>query len=148
MQKNLLSSGMYRAKYETKNEIELSDPEEVATRSGEPELVESYLQDSSYGKRIILVYKNTYSTSSGDRTKEVFAAFAMMLSDSLDENGHAQSTFSADIMSDDTYDWKIRGYESIEELRKDNQLKLSTNNPTLMEIKLSSDGKKTEKNNG
>ena len=148
MQKKLLSSGMYHAKYDSKKEIELSDPEEIATRSGEPELVESYLQDASFGKRIILVYKNTYRTPSGDRTKEVYSAYSIMFSDTLDENGHAKSSFAAGITSDEKYDWKIRGYESIEELRKDNQLKLSGNSPILMEIKLSADGEKTEKSKG
>ena len=100
MQKKLLSSGMYHAKYDSKKEIELSDPEEIATRSGEPELVESYLQDA-------------YRTPSGDRTKEVYSAYSIMFSDTLDENGHAKSSFAAGITSDEKYDWKIRGYESI-----------------------------------
>ncbi len=148
LQKKLLSSAKYYAKYDGKEEIELSDPEEIATRCGEPELIESYLQQTSSDKRLILVYKTTYQTQSGERTQEVFSAYTIMLSGTLDENGHVESSFAATRTYDEKYIWRIAGYESLEDLHKDNRLDVRKNASMLLEFDFSANGNEKQKING
>ena len=138
VQKDMIASGAYYAKYETKQEIQLSDPDEVAVKTGEPEFLESYLRDHGGEKSIILVYKNTYQVKDSDRTKDVYCAYQLLFGNFLDADDKAMCYYTANIAHDETYIWKITGYESLEDLRKDNRLTVKPNDPTLMEIEIAS----------
>ncbi len=120
-QKNAIASGAYEAKYETRQQIKLSDSDEVAIRTGEPEFIESFVVDGTADYFYYMVYKNDYQVEGSDRMVEKYLCYKIFLIKMQDED-KVNCSYSTNQVYGDAFSFTDGGYASLEELYADNAL--------------------------
>lgn len=120
-QKNAIASGAYEAKYESRQQIRLSDSDEVAMLTGDPEFIESFLVEDTADNFYYMVYKNDYQVEGSDRMVEKYLCYKVFLIKMQDEE-KVLCTYSTNQVYGEAFSFTDGGYDSLEDLHADNAL--------------------------